>query len=116
MDVRSIEQVNQEIEHNGTVPVWWLVRPEELREVTRSGYLEYVTEFEVAGGGEVEPHSHPSHEFYYVTAGRGVMTVDQEEREVQQGDLIHIPPNATHSLRPISKNAPIHCFSFAVAV
>ncbi len=30
MDVRSIEDVAPIIEHNGTVPVWWLVEPREM--------------------------------------------------------------------------------------
>jgi len=116
MDVRSIEEVAPVVEHNGTVPVWWLVNPREMKEITEGGYLELVSEFEVAGGGLVDPHSHPTHEFYYVTAGRGLMTIDGEEREIAQGDLVHIPPNLVHSLRPVSDHAPIHCFCFAVAV
>ena len=42
-----------------------------------------------------------SNEFYYVTAGRGLMTIGDEEREIRQGDLVHITPNAVHSLRPV---------------
>jgi len=114
MDVRNIMTVEPVVEHRGTVPVWWLVPPRELQEVTAGGFLELVSEFEVAGGGMVDPHRHPTHEFYYVTSGRGVMTVDGEEREVAQGDLVHIPPNAEHSLRPLTDHAPIHCFCFAV--
>ena len=116
MDVRSIEQVAPAIEHDGTVPVWWLVSPQEMREITEGGFLELVSEFEVAGGGEVNPHSHPTHEFYYVTSGRGLMTIGGETREIAQGDLVHIPPDEIHSLRPVSDNAPIHCFCFAVGV
>ena len=67
-------------------------------------------------GGLVDPHHHPTHEFYYVTAGRGLMTIGDETREIAQGDLVHIPPDAVHSLRPVSDHAPIHCFCFAVAV
>jgi quercetin dioxygenase-like cupin family protein len=44
------------------------------------------------------------------------MVVAGEEREIGQGDLVHIPPDAVHSLRPVSDNAPIHCFCFAVGV
>jgi quercetin dioxygenase-like cupin family protein len=44
------------------------------------------------------------------------MTIDGEEREIRQGDLVHIPPDKVHSLRPLSGNAPIHCFCFAVGV
>src|SRR3954462_12656482 len=116
MDVRSIEDVAPVVEHNGTVPVWWLVSPREMQEITAGGHLELVSEFEVAGGGEVDPHSHPTHEFYYVTAGRGLMTIGGETREIAQGDLVHIPPDEVHSLRPVSDHAPVHCFCFAVAV
>ncbi len=114
MDVRSIEDVEPIVEHNGTVPVWWLVSSREMKDITDGGYLELVSEFEVAGGGFVDPHSHPTHEFYYVTSGRGIMTIEDEQREIAQGDLVHIPPNAVHSLRPVSAHAPIHCFCFAV--
>jgi len=116
MDVRSIEQVEPVVEHNGTVPVWWLVAPRELASMTAGGHLELVSEFEVGGGGLVHPHQHPTHEFYYVTSGRGIMTIADEECEISQGDLVRIPPNTVHSLRPVSDHAPIHCFCFAVGL
>ena len=116
MDIRSIEQVPPSPEHQGTVPVWWLFKPREMKEATAGGYLELVSEFEVMGGGEVHPHQHHTYEFYYVISGRGIMTIEGEEREIRQGDLVHIPPDAVHSLRPVSDHAPIHCFCFAVGV
>ena len=116
MDVRSIEDVEPVVEHNGTVPVWWLFQSREMKEITDGGFRELVNEFEVAGGGYVDPHSHPTHEFYYVTSGRGIMTVDGEDRDIAQGDLVHIPPDKVHSLRPVSDHAPIHCFCFAIGV
>lgn len=116
MDVRSIEGSAPIVEHNGTVPVWYLFEPQELRQSTEGGFLELVNEFEVAGGSAVYPHQHPTHEFYYVMSGRGIMTVAGEDRDVQQGDLVYIPPDAVHSLRPVSEHAPIHCFCFALGV
>jgi quercetin dioxygenase-like cupin family protein len=116
VDVRSIEDVAPVVEHNGTVPVWWLVTPREMKEITDGGYLELANEFEVAGGASVFPHTHPTHEFYYVTSGRGIMTIADETREIVQGDLVYIPPDTVHSLTPVSDNAPIHCFCFAVGV
>jgi quercetin dioxygenase-like cupin family protein len=116
MDVRSIEGSAPIVEHNGTVPVWYLFEPQELRQSTEGGFLELVNEFEVAGGSAVYAHQHPTHEWYYVTSGRGIMTVADEDRDVQQGDLVYIPPDTVHSLRPISDNAPIHCFCFAIGV
>ena len=115
MDVRNVATVEPEAEHNGTVPVWWLIRPQEMQAITEGGYLELANEFEVAVGGEVFPHSHPTHEFYFVMTGEGIMTVDGEERPVKASDLVYIPPDKVHSLRPTG-NEKIHCFCFAVAV
>ena len=116
MDVRNIVNSAPIVEHNGTVPVWYLVHPQELRAATEGGFLELVNEFEVAGGGAVHPHAHPTHEFYYVTSGRGIMIIGEEERQVAQGDLVYIPPDVVHSLRPLTDHAPIRCFCFAFAV
>ena len=93
MDIRSARDVAPVVEHAGTVPVWWLIEPRELHEATKGGFLELVSEWEVAGGGLVDPHSHPTHEFYYIISGRGIMKIADEEREVGQGDLIRIPPD-----------------------
>jgi mannose-6-phosphate isomerase-like protein (cupin superfamily) len=115
VDVRSIADVEPELEHNGTVPVWWMVRPREMFERTDRGYLELVNEFEVPPGGAVFPHTHPTHEFYFVMRGNGTMVVDAERRDIGPGDLVYIPPAAVHSLETIGDD-PIHCFCFAVGV
>ncbi len=116
MDVRSVHDVEPVVEHNGTVPVWWLVAPREMREVTEGGFLELVSEWEVAGGGRVDPHSHPTHEFYYILSGRGIMQIGDEDRQVRQGDLVYIPPEATHSIWSAGPNAPLRGIAFAVGV
>ncbi len=50
MDVRSIEAKAPIVEHNGTVPVWWMIESREFKDITDGGFLELVNEFEVAGG------------------------------------------------------------------
>lgn len=115
MDVRNVQEIEPEVEHNGTVPVWWLIHPREMKALTDGGYLELANEFEVPVGGEVYPHTHPTHEFYFVMSGSGVMTIEAEHRDVEPGDLVYIPPDAVHSLKP-SGDSPIHCFCFAVGV
>ncbi|MGZ4677395.1 MAG: cupin domain-containing protein, partial [Acidimicrobiia bacterium] len=57
----------------------------------------------------------PTHEFYFVMTGEGTMIISGEERPVAPGDLVYIPPDAVHSLRPTDAG-PIHCFCFAVGV
>lgn len=115
MDVRSIAEVEPELEHNGTVPVWWMIRPQEMKEATDRGYLELANEFEVPSGGSVFPHTHPTHEFYFVMRGEGTMVIGDEERRVGPGDLVYIPPDEVHSLATIGDD-PVHCFCFAVGV
>jgi quercetin dioxygenase-like cupin family protein len=112
---RSIRDLAPVHEHGG-VSEWWLVGPGELSEITAGGHLELTNEWEVAGGGAVHTHWHPTYEFYYGITGRGVMTLDGEDREVGPGDLVLIPPDVPHSIRPIGANAPIRCFCFAVGL
>jgi quercetin dioxygenase-like cupin family protein len=116
MDIRNIATVKPIVEHNGTTPVWYLAEPGSLREITKGGSLELINEFEIVGGGQVDPHTHPTHEYYYVLYGRGRMIVGDEEREIGQGDLVYIPPNLVHSLIASSEYAPIRCFCFAIAL
>ncbi len=114
MDVRNVHDIAPTIEHNGSTSVWYIVPPGTMREITEEGKLELVNEFEIPGGGAVEPHSHPTHEFYYVLYGRGNMVIDGEERVIAQGDFVYIPPDLVHSLHATSGHAPLRCFCFAV--
>jgi quercetin dioxygenase-like cupin family protein len=116
MDVRSIEGVAPAPMHQGTVPVWWLLEPRELKEATSGGYLELLAEFTVEAGGELHPHSHHTHEFYYLLSGRALMTIEGESRELVPGDLVHIPPDATHTIKPVSSNAGIRALVIAVGL
>ena len=47
MDVRSARDVPPVIEHAGTVPVWWLIQPGELKAATSGGFLELVSEWKL---------------------------------------------------------------------
>jgi mannose-6-phosphate isomerase-like protein (cupin superfamily) len=116
MDVRSSENVKPVLEHNGSIPVWWLYEPREMKKDTMGGYLELISEFEVKPGGAVDPHSHHTFEFYYILGGRGVMMVGGEEREVGPGDLVKIPPNVVHSLRPVPSDGSIRSLAIAVGL
>ena len=48
----------------------------------------------VAPGQKTKPHKLKSSEVYYVTAGQGLMHIDQESFEVGPECAIYIPPNA----------------------
>lgn len=45
-----------------------------------------------------KPHYHKvATELYYVLEGSGTVTLDGVEHAVEQGSLVHIPPQVTHS-------------------
>jgi len=75
------------------------IRP--LIDRTSSGITQCSLAEEILPPGKsVRPHRHrETDEIYYIVAGRGVMTVGDEEREVGPGDAVHIPPKHRHTLR-----------------
>ena len=61
-----------------------------------------LAEATIPAGGETQRHWHrDSEEFYFILAGRGVMEIDGEEREVGEGHAILIPPGAWHQIRAV---------------
>jgi len=46
----------------------------------------------------MEPHSHPTEEIYTVFCGKGYCHVNGERFAVIPGDIIHIPPDAEHTM------------------
>ena len=54
------------------------------------GYLE--------NGKEMEGHSHPTTEVYFVFAGTGTVVVGEESAKVSCGDVIEIPPDVYHTM------------------
>ncbi|MEN8169725.1 MAG: cupin domain-containing protein [Pseudomonadota bacterium] len=42
---------------------------------------------------------HHSEELYYITSGKGLMTLDNEQFAVSAGDTITIPPGTPHSVK-----------------
>jgi quercetin dioxygenase-like cupin family protein len=114
VDVRNAK-VEPTLEHGGTCQTFFLVPKESLRAATHGSYLEFVCEFEIAAGARLEPHKHDSHEFYYVLAGRALMQIEREKREVSPGDLIYIPPNAVHTIAPTDAGKPVRALAFAAS-
>ncbi|MCK5080594.1 MAG: cupin domain-containing protein [Candidatus Moranbacteria bacterium] len=50
------------------------------------------------------PHLHKrTEEIYYILRGRGIVTIDKEQQEVQKGDLIPISKNKLHTIEKISE-------------
>ena len=116
MDVRSIKDTVPVIEHNGTVPIWDLFPPDELREATEGGFLELICEMHIVAGGAMGAHSHPTHEYYYIIEGDGLMEIADKKREVHAGDLIYTPPDTTHALKPLTETGTMRVFVFAMGL
>jgi len=54
------------------------------------GYLE--------NDSAMEAHAHPTAEIYVVIRGQGTVHVGDEQEAVGPGDVIEIPPDATHTM------------------
>jgi mannose-6-phosphate isomerase-like protein (cupin superfamily) len=68
-------------------PAWTPARNQSLAEAT------------VPVGGRTIAHYHlTTEELYFFTAGRGQMTLADEERSVSAGDCVVIPPGQVHRL------------------
>lgn len=102
------------VEHGGTVHTLFFYKMEELRKETSGGYLEFIDEFRLIAGTEIEPHSHDTDEFYYVLDGVGTMTVDGESGPLRAGELVRIRPNLVHSLAA-DQGGDIRALAFAIS-
>jgi mannose-6-phosphate isomerase-like protein (cupin superfamily) len=113
MDVRNAK-IEPTIEHGGTCRTFFMFPKESIRRETEGSYLEYVSEFEIAPT-RLEPHKHNTHEFFYILSGHALMQVGAEKRQVEPGDLIHIPPNTAHSIAPLGTGRPMRALAFAAS-
>lgn len=69
---------------------------------------------ELPVGGWLAPHRHEPSEIYFVTTGKGVLTIDSTPHEVQQGSVIVIPGGSEHSITNTA-DAPLK-FTYVFAV
>ncbi|KAH7393986.1 RmlC-like cupin domain-containing protein [Phaeosphaeria sp. MPI-PUGE-AT-0046c] len=65
------------------------------------------------GGVGLKMHRHTHAEVYYVVAGRGVVTVEGEEYEVQEGGVVFIPGDAEHGMRCVGSEEVKWLYIFA---
>lgn len=57
-----------------------------------------ITWVDVEPGARQKIHAHDPEQVYVVVAGEGRMTVGDDERAVEAGDLVHIPANTDHGI------------------
>jgi len=57
-----------------------------------------ITWVDVEPGARQVRHEHDPEQVYVIITGEGVMSVGDDERAVEAGDLVHIPANTEHGL------------------
>jgi mannose-6-phosphate isomerase-like protein (cupin superfamily) len=87
--IRNLRECEEFVAGDGTL-LRELLHPDKHGE----GYRYSLAEARLAPGMVSAPHRLSASEVYYITAGRGRMHIDGEEREVAAGDAILIPPEA----------------------
>ncbi len=55
--------------------------------------------FEVAVGGYTPRHTHGWEHEVYVLAGNGVVLEDGQDKPINAGDCVYVPPNEEHQFR-----------------
>jgi quercetin dioxygenase-like cupin family protein len=68
---------------------------------TVTGSIIEVGRYRMAGGTGAEPHKHPNEQIIYLLKGRLRARVGDEERTVEAGEVIHVPPNVVHEVRAL---------------
>jgi mannose-6-phosphate isomerase-like protein (cupin superfamily) len=64
-----------------------------------SAKRQSLAEATIAVGESVTEHFHKvTEEFYYILSGTGLMKIDQEEQQVNQGDTVVIVPGMRHKI------------------
>jgi mannose-6-phosphate isomerase-like protein (cupin superfamily) len=102
----NLKSANMDIKNLAHAPAFTTKDGSEIRELLahrNSGIRnQSLAEARVSVGGRTTPHYHPkAEEIYYILAGRGLMRISDETREVGAGDAIAIPPGAVHTIANI---------------
>ncbi len=94
MDIVNLDQVSPFLTKDGS----------EIRELLahRNSGIRHqsLAEARLPAGGATVPHFHRrTEEIYYILVGQGQITIDRDQRNVNPGDAIAIPPGAVHTIR-----------------
>jgi mannose-6-phosphate isomerase-like protein (cupin superfamily) len=96
MEVRSYSQIEPFTTLDGSEIREWAGR------VSAPAHSQSLAEATIPVGGATTAHFHRlTEELYLVTAGRGRLILDGEEREIGEGDCALIPPGAIHKLHNV---------------
>jgi len=68
---------------------------------TVTGEAIEVGRYRMAKGTGADLHRHPNEQIIYVLRGRLRARVGEEERVVEPGDVVHVPPHVPHEIRAL---------------
>src|SRR6266511_1061589 len=80
-----------------------MVRSGEMKKSTNRGFLELVKEFEVPHGSSVIPHTHPTHEFYFVFFFKDTATTENYTLSLHDALPICKREDARHPRRLVAQ-------------
>ena len=63
--------------------------------------------YRMAPGTRFEPHSHTFAELAVVLSGRGRFLVEDQERDLQEGDSLFLPPGTRHGIIVAEGSPPV---------
>ena len=87
MIIKKIENI-EAFEGNEGTKIKQIISPEETNNAIRYS----IAHCTISPGESSKPHTMKTSEMYYILEGRGIMHIDSEERQVNQNDLIFVPP------------------------
>jgi len=68
---------------------------------TVTGEIIEVGKYAMAKGTGADPHRDPNEQIVYVLRGKLRVRVEQEERILEPGDVVHFPADAVHEVRAL---------------
>lgn len=80
--------------------------------VTTADFTVGVADLEA--GGWLGQHRHDPAEIYHVISGRGILSIDGQDREVGAGTVAYIPGNSEHGIRNTGSGRLRFFYAFAV--
>jgi quercetin dioxygenase-like cupin family protein len=94
-----------------TINDWQTVGEGVRRRVVLDGEKLMLVEVHFQPGGIGAQHNHPHEQATYVIKGRLNFTIEDDTRELAEGDSILIPSNALHSVLALEETILLDTFS-----
>ncbi len=97
------------------VSQWSRVEPEVLGPLSRRQVIHTdrvtIARFDLRKGAQVLEHSHPNEQISMIQSGRILFVLPGEERILESGDILRIPPNVPHSAEALEDCVAVDIFS-----